>query len=101
MYCAMNPLSFYWLGTLDIAFLYALLFIFFSLLAITIFVFLVISLNKIKKKIKDVNYDLNPYILKLKKNIFLFGAILSLIASIFSAIYLIYIVLFPVFFKSI
>ena len=47
------------------AFLYALLFIFFSLLAITIFIFLVVSLTKIKKKIKDVNYDLNPYILKI------------------------------------
>ncbi len=95
MYCAMNPLSFYWLGTLDIAFLYALLFIFFSLLAITIFIFLVVSLTKIKKKINDINYDLNPFILKLKINIFRFGAILMLIASIFAAIYLIYVVLFP------
>ncbi len=55
----------FWLGTLDIAFLYALLFIFFPLFAITIFIFLLVSLNKIKKKIKDVNYDLNPYILKI------------------------------------
>ena len=65
MYCAMNPLFLYWLGTLDIAFLYALLFIFFPLLAITIFIFLVVSLTKIKKKINDINYDLNPYILKI------------------------------------
>lgn len=65
MYCTINPLSFFCLGTLDIAFLYALLFIFFPLFAITIFILLVVSLTKNKKKINDINYDLNPSILKI------------------------------------
>ncbi len=95
MVCAMNPMSRNWLASLDIAFLYALTFIFFSLAGLTLFIFLIVSLTKIRKKIVEENYDLTPFILKLKKNAFLFGAILMLIASAFAAIYLMYVVLFP------